>query len=71
MPAVARARELNDWLTGLKHGAVGLFGSFLVGALIAAVFALSANPPVWATAMPYIGALGGFAFGFVEGATRD
>lgn len=66
-----RDRHINDWLRGLKHGGVGAFGSFLLGALIAAIFALSVNPPTWASAMPYIGAIGGFAFGFAEGASRD
>lgn len=59
-----------DWLKGLAHGAIAAFGGFLLGALIAAIFALSASPPTWAPDMPYIATIGGFAFGFLAGVTR-
>lgn len=58
---------MNDWLKGLLHGSLGAFTGFLAGGLIAAIFALSTGAPVWATGLPYIGAIGGFTFGFAEG----
>lgn len=66
-----RKRHIGDWLKGLMHGAIGAFGGFLIGALIAAIFALTTSPPTWAVAMPYVAAIGGFGFGFVEGASGD
>ncbi len=61
------SKKINNWIKGLKHGSYGAFAGFLAGALISAIFALSGNPPVWAINLPYVGALGGFTFGFMEG----
>ncbi len=66
-----RKRHIGDWLRGMLHGAIGAFSGFLVGALIAAIFSLTTNAPAWAPSMPYVAAIGGFAFGFTEGAGSD
>lgn len=63
--------DTGDWLRGLLMGAIGAFGGFLAGLLIAAIFGLQASPPSFASGMPYVASIGGFAFGFVAGAGRD
>lgn len=71
MSSTSVSLQIDDWLRGLLFGGLGAFSGFLLGALIAAIMALQASPPVWAASMPYVGSLGGLSFGFVAGAGRD
>lgn len=63
--------DLSDWLRGLLHGSLGGFTGFFAGVLIQAIFSITANPPTFATDLPFIGTLGGFTFGFASGVARD
>lgn len=63
--------DTGDWLRGLLQGSLAAFAGFFAGLLIQAIFGVQATPPSYAAALPYIGTLGGFTFGFVTGAGRD
>ena len=63
-------KNMEDWISGMLEGSLGAFTGFLGGALVSAIFALSASTPVWAVALPYVASLGGFAFGFAHGVSE-
>ena len=71
MSAQSTTLDTGDYLRGLLMGSLGAFAGFFAGLFIAAIFGIQANPPAYASALPYLGTLGGFVFGFVSGAGRD